>query len=592
MKLEITKASEVQVKSVEWLWYPYIPYGKVTVLQGEAGDGKSTLILKFAAMLTRGEPMPFTDGEGAEPVNVIYQSTEDDADDTIVPRFIAAGGDTDRLLFINEKEQYLSFSDERLLEAIRQTKAKLIVLDPLSAYIGESTSINSANEVRRQFRPLIDIAKEQGCAIVIVHHMNKAIGQKALNRGVGSVDIVGAARSVLLVGRTDKERPDERILAQVKSNLAPTGNAILFSVDEGGIHWLEETARTADEVLGNVFAGVGRPDEQMQKAKEMLSALLADTQPKPQSEVMRHLKEAGVSESTAKKAKALLGIRSVKQGVQWFWLLPEGKDEQDFVTDKRRKDSVVMQDCFVGGTPDWLKGKSVEEQRKYFDYAYRFFENNFKKENIISAVVHLDEATPHMHLCFVPITDKGRLSSKDIIGGPKGLVGWQDKFYEYMHEKYTDITRGTPAKVSHRKHIPPFMFKVAGELYDHYGEICGAINDIGLVNNAKKKDAAISLLGRYAPEMAQLKVQLQSTDKHIAYLERELFSERDSNSNYRSINYEQELELKQANRKIYELNQKQKELEKVISKIPPEVLQQMAQQEKEARKRKSKGWER
>ena len=105
-------------------------------------------------------------------------------------------------------------------------------------------------------------------------------------------------------------------------------------------------------------------------------------------------------------------------------------DRIEEVGAKRRKDSVVMQDCFVGGTPDWLKGKSVEEQREYFDYAYRFFENSFKKENIISAVVHLDEATPHMHLCFVPITEKGRLSSKDIIGGPKGLVGWQDKFYE------------------------------------------------------------------------------------------------------------------------------------------------------------------
>ena len=259
---------------------------------------------------------------------------------------------------------------------------------------------------------------------------------------------------------------------------------------------------------------------------------------------------------------------------------------------KRRKDSVVMQDGFVGGTPEWLNAKSVEEQREYFNYAYRFFEDNFRKENIILAVVHLDEATPHMHLCFVPITDKGRLSSKDIVGGPKGLVKWQDKFYEYMHERYPDITRGTPARVSHRKHIPSFMFKVAGELYDHYGEICKAIGDIGLVNNAKKKDAAIALLGRYAPEMAQLKVQLQSTDRHIAYLERELFSERDSNAGYRSKNYEQELELKEANRKIYELNRKQKELEKVISRIPPEVLQQMAQLEKEARKRKSKGWER
>lgn len=169
-------------------------------------------------------------------------------------------------------------------------------------------------------------------------------------------------------------------------------------------------------------------------------------------------------------------------------------DRIEAVGAKRRKDSVVMQDCFVGGTPDWLKGKTVEEQRKYFDYAYRFFEDSFGKENIISAVVHLDEATPHMHLCFVPITKKGRLSSKEIIGGPKGLVNWQDKFYAYMHEKYPDITRGTPARLTHRKHIPPFMFKVAGELYDHYGEICGAINDIGMLNNAKKKDAAIALI--------------------------------------------------------------------------------------------------
>lgn len=166
-QVTITKASEVEVREIEWLWYPYIPFGKVTVIQGDAGDGKSTFVLKLAAMLTCGEPMPFTDGEGQEPVNVIYQSSEDDADDTIVPRFIKAGGNLDRLLFISEKEKYLSFTDERLVEAIKMTDAKLIVLDPLSAYIGEDTGINSANEVRRQFRPLIEIAKERRCAILM-----------------------------------------------------------------------------------------------------------------------------------------------------------------------------------------------------------------------------------------------------------------------------------------------------------------------------------------------------------------------------------------------------------------------------------------
>lgn len=259
---------------------------------------------------------------------------------------------------------------------------------------------------------------------------------------------------------------------------------------------------------------------------------------------------------------------------------------------KRRKDSVVMQDCFVGATPDWIKAKSSAEQEEYFRYALSFFEKNFGRQNILSAVVHMDEATPHMHLCFVPLTEKGRLSSKDIIGGPKGLVKWQDKFYEHMREKYPDITRGLPARVTHRKHIPSYMFKVAGELYGHYEEICKAISDIGLVNGAKKKDAAIALLGRYAPEMVQLKKQLESTDRHIAYLENELVDERNINSKFRSKNYEQELELKQANRRLYELNQRQKELEKTISQIPPEVLQRLAEQEKEARKRKSKGWER
>lgn len=259
---------------------------------------------------------------------------------------------------------------------------------------------------------------------------------------------------------------------------------------------------------------------------------------------------------------------------------------------RKRSDSVVMQDCFVGATPEWIRAKSREEQEEYFRYAYDFFVQHYRKENILSAVVHMDEETPHMHLCFVPITPEGRLSSKEIIGGPKGLRRLQDEFYEYMHSRYPDLSRGTPARVTHRRHIPPYMFRVAAQLYEHYEEICKAINDIGVINSAKKKDAAISLLGRYAPEMVQLTKQLESTDKHIAYLERELYAERDQNSGYRSKNYEQELALKEANRSLYELNRRQRELEQLVSRIPPEVLQQMNEAERQARKKRNKGWER
>ena len=320
--LEIIKASEITTREIEWLWYPFIPFGKVTILQGDSGDGKSLMILKLAAMLTQGEPMPFTDGDGQAPINVIYQSSEDDADDTIVPRFLKAGGDPERLLFINEKKKFLSFSDPRLLAALEQTKARLLILDPLSAYIGEGIQLNAANEVRAQFRPLIEMAKELKCAILIVHHQNKQLGQKAINRGSGSVDVIAGPRSTLVIARTGNDDPDERILAQVKCNVGPTGTAIVFSVGNGEVTWLREEAKTADEVLGNVFSGLGRPGTLVSDAKDILAEQLAKG-PRPQQEIMAMMKAAGIGETTAKKAKALLAIRSVKQGSMWFWSLPE-----------------------------------------------------------------------------------------------------------------------------------------------------------------------------------------------------------------------------------------------------------------------------
>ena len=120
--LEVVKASEIEPKEVKWLWYPYIPFGKVTLLQGDPGDGKSKLMLSIAALLSKGEALPFTDEE-VEPMTIIYQTTEDDADDTVVPRFNSAGGNGENLIFIKEDEKSLSFGDNRIAEAIEKYHA-------------------------------------------------------------------------------------------------------------------------------------------------------------------------------------------------------------------------------------------------------------------------------------------------------------------------------------------------------------------------------------------------------------------------------------------------------------------------------------
>ncbi len=325
--LEIIRASDIEPKQIDWLWYPFIPFGKVTLLQGDPGDGKSTFILTVAALLTRGAALPFTDKPLA-PMSVIYQTTEDDAEDTIVPRFISANGDRERLLFIAEKEAPLSFDDGRLREAILKTQAKLLILDPLSSYIGDC-QINAANEVRPRFNHLIGIAKETGCAIVIVNHLNKMYGTKAIYRTPGSIDIVGAVRSALLIGRS-RDNEGERVLVQQKANLAPTGAAIVFSVGEDGITFIERTEKTADEVLAGFSSSSGRPAEKTEQAVALIKELLADGQEHKASVCEARLREAGIGNSTAKKAKAILGVRSSKQRFEWFWSLPECGDELPF----------------------------------------------------------------------------------------------------------------------------------------------------------------------------------------------------------------------------------------------------------------------
>ena len=258
---------------------------------------------------------------------------------------------------------------------------------------------------------------------------------------------------------------------------------------------------------------------------------------------------------------------------------------------KRRKDSVVLQDGLITATPEWIRGKTPQEQAEFFNYAYEFIRDRYREENFISVVVHLDEATPHMHFTFVPITEDGRLSSKDIMGGPKGMVKLQDDFYKYVSEKYPEFSRGIPAKVTHRAHLPSYLYKNAADLYSHYEEIRKAVNDIGLIGNQKKKDEALALLGRYAPEMARMDQQLKTTEKHVSALEKDLADKDSTISFFRRQSRDADIEIKNLEDKIFELKYQQKELMEQIDRIPPDILEELRRREM-LRRKQEREWER
>lgn len=249
-ELKMIKMSEVQSQEIEWLWYPFIPYGKLTIVQGDPGDGKTTLILNIAAKLSKGEGMD-NDMKLMESMNIIYQTAEDGLADTVKPRLEKAGADCERILIIDESDKSLSMADDRLEEAIIQTGARMLILDPIQAYLGGGIDMNRANEARDMTKRLGALAEKYKCAIILIGHMNKASGNKAAYRGMGSIDFFAVARSVLLVGRVEGE-PNIRAVVQIKNNLAQFGHPKAFELMERGFKWMGDYEITADEVLGGI----------------------------------------------------------------------------------------------------------------------------------------------------------------------------------------------------------------------------------------------------------------------------------------------------------------------------------------------------
>lgn len=311
--LKMIKMSDVQSQEIDWLWYPFIPYGKLTIVQGDPGDGKTTMVLNIAAKLSKGEGLE-ENMKVTEPMNIIYQTAEDGLADTVKPRLEAAGADCEKVLVIDESDKSLSMSDERLEEALKQTGARLLILDPIQAYLGGGVDMNRANEARDMTKKLGALAEKYKCAIVLIGHMNKAAGNKAAYRGMGSIDFFAVARSVLLVGRVEGQ-PNIRAVVQIKNNLAAFGHPKAFQLSETGFYWLGDYEITADEVLG----GIAPKGNKFEQAKQLLWELAETSNMVSSTEILELAKEEGISKRTMESAKRELQIPAKRINNTWYW---------------------------------------------------------------------------------------------------------------------------------------------------------------------------------------------------------------------------------------------------------------------------------
>ena len=325
VELKLIHMEDVVSKEVEWLWYPYIPYGKITIIEGDPGEGKTTLVLKLAAALSRGLPLPCDDDKEYEPIHIIYQTAEDGIEDTIKPRLEKAGADCSMIRVIDETDKELSMTDDRLEQAIIETGARLIILDPIQAYIGATVDMHRANEIRPVLKHLGIIAEKHNCAIILIGHMNKASGSKSTYRGLGSIDIQATARSVLLVARL-RDKPNIRIMAHDKSSLAPAGDAIGFEMTEdNGMVCIGPYDITIDELLSG---NEGRGKKKLDIAENFIKEYFGTNKVIPSNEIMMEAAKRSIKRNTLLSAKKKMGITSDKEKAEdgtiyWTWVMPE-----------------------------------------------------------------------------------------------------------------------------------------------------------------------------------------------------------------------------------------------------------------------------
>lgn len=321
----------VQVKDVQWLWKPWIPLGKPTILDGDPGLGKSTVLLDIAARVSRGWEMP--DGSPGVKAPVVLLSAEDDLEDTVKPRLLAAEADLTQIHAIdhvkeNGTERPVALPhDVALVESeIVKHGARLLVIDPLMAFLRGVDSCND-QEVRQALFPIARMSQRTGAAVVMQRHLNKSSVTKAMYRGGGSIAIIAAARSAILIAQ-DPDNATRRIMAHIKCNLAAPPTSLCFALQPTPnavcrVHWCGESLHTADKLVGPPV-----PEDDKSALAEAVNALavMLEDGPKPADVCFQEGQTLGISKRTLERAKVKLGVKAkrvnTEHGPRWFWTLP------------------------------------------------------------------------------------------------------------------------------------------------------------------------------------------------------------------------------------------------------------------------------
>ena len=257
---------------------------------------------------------------------------------------------------------------------------------------------------------------------------------------------------------------------------------------------------------------------------------------------------------------------------------------------KVRKDSVKLVETLITATPEFMNKLTEKEKREYFEMATEFIKQEIGEDKIISAVVHMDEATPHMHLAFCPINKDGKLSAKSILGNQKSLSQWQTKFYECMHERWKELERGKSAQETKRKHIPTWLFKMADNLDYLYNQLLKSIENINMIGIKKDKEEAVNLLSEFVPKARKFSAKVNSYKDYIEELEERLSIQKENNSQLRNENkqlkdtiidkeYETGLKLNRMQNQV-------EKYEKYIKKIPKNIIDEIERKELEQQKEK------